>query len=177
VGPGTKWLAPFRGRSSEGRPLSRPKVAGLSARLPAMKVFVVAVGLSCFWGCAVSSVSRAGAPSSGEQPTAESIQSLVGTWTVDLRASPDGEPYTKPFIVERIDASTKSFTGSFYDSEISWSRINTAWGKVVLSFITSDGQGEYVHTCTLQGEQWVGSSTAKHRNMLVPWTAVRNSPK
>ena len=46
-------------------------------------------------------------------------------------------------------------------------------GKLVITFITSDGQGEYVHTATLQGGILVGSSTAKHRNMLVPWTATR----
>ena len=98
---------------------------------------------------------------------------MRGTWTVDLRASPQSEPYTKPFIVESVDETNKTFTGSFYNSEITWARINTAWGKLVVTFITSDGAGEYVHTATLVDGAWVGSSTAQHRNLLVPWTAKR----
>lgn len=98
---------------------------------------------------------------------------LEGRWIVDLRGAPGEAPSTKPFIVTGVDEANRRITGSFYDSEISWSRVNTAWGKLVVTFITSDGQGEYVHTATLQGDTLVGSSTARHRNLLVPWTAAR----
>ncbi len=98
---------------------------------------------------------------------------LIGAWTVDLRAAPTAAPYSQPFVVDSVDEAARSLRGSFYRSEISWSRINTAWGKLVISFITSDGRGEYVHTATLQGGVLVGTSTAKHRDLLVPWTATR----
>jgi hypothetical protein len=102
-----------------------------------------------------------------------SVRSLEGRWTVDLRASPTDDPYSQPFVVESVNETARTLTGSFYNSEITWSRINTAWNKVVISFITSDGNGEYVHTATLQDGVLVGSSTAQHRNLLVPWTATR----
>jgi hypothetical protein len=106
-------------------------------------------------------------------PTAVSPAALEGAWVVDLRGAPGDEPYTQPFVVEAVDETARSLRGSFYNSEISWSRFNTAWGKLVITFITSDGQGEYVHTATLEGDTLVGSSTAQHRNLLVPWTATR----
>lgn len=100
-------------------------------------------------------------------------KSLAGAWVVDLRGSPGDAPYTQPFVVASVDAAARSITGKFYGSDITWSRINTAWGKLVVTFITSDGQGEYTHTATLEGDTLVGTSTAKHRSLLVPWTAKR----
>jgi hypothetical protein len=100
---------------------------------------------------------------------------LAGRWTVDLRASPGNAAYTQPFVVESVDAANRSIAGSFYNSTISWSHINTAWGKVVVTFVTSDGQGDYVHTATLAGDRLVGTSSARHRNLLVPWTATRDA--
>ena len=113
------------------------------------------------------------APTPAATPTAISPATLQGAWVVDLRGAPGDEPYTQPFVVEAVDETARSLRGSFYNSEISWSRFNTAWGKLVITFITSDGQGEYVHTATLEGDTLVGSSTAQHRNLLVPWTATR----
>jgi hypothetical protein len=104
---------------------------------------------------------------------AVSAKVLEGKWVVDLRGAPGDAAYTQPFVVNAVDEAKRSISGNFYNSDISWSRINTAWGKVVVTFVTSDGQGDYVHTATLQGDTLVGTSTARHRNMLVPWTATR----
>ena len=101
------------------------------------------------------------------------MQGLVGSWVVDLRGSPGDAPYTQPFVVSSVDLAQRRISGSFYGSDITWSRGNTAWGKLVITFITSDGQGEYTHTATLVGEILVGTSTARHRNLLVPRTARR----
>lgn len=106
-------------------------------------------------------------------PAAADPSQLLGRWTVDLRSAPGDAAYTQPFVVESVDAAKRSIAGSFYNSTISWSRINTAWGKVVVTFITSDGQGDYVHTATLENGKLAGTSTARHRNLLVPWTAAR----
>jgi len=105
-------------------------------------------------------------------PIADANQ-LLGRWTVDLRVGPSEAAYTQPFVVESVDVAKRSIAGSFYNSAISWSRISTAWGKVVVTFVTSDGQGDYVHTATLENGKLAGTSTARHRNMLVPWTAER----
>ena len=101
------------------------------------------------------------------------MQGLVGSWVVDLRGGPGDAPYTQPFVVSSVDLAQRRISGSFYGSDITWSRVNTAWGKLVVTFITSDGQGEYTHTATIEGETLAGTSTAKHRNLLVPWTAQR----
>lgn len=123
-----------------------------------------------------TSQAQAPAPASAAAPAAKpavSAKVLEGKWVVDLRGAPGDAAYTQPFAVTAVDEAKRSIAGSFYNSEISWSRINTAWGKVVVTFITSDGQGDYVHTATLEGDTLVGSSTARHRNLLVPWTASR----
>lgn len=124
--------------------------------------------------CAASRSPTAPAPAApSPAATTAAPDPLVGAWVVDLRGAPGDEPYTQPFVVEAIDLAGRTLRGSFYNSEISWSRWNTAWGKLVITFITSDGQGEYVHTATLVGDTLVGSSTARHRDLLVPWTATR----
>jgi hypothetical protein len=105
-------------------------------------------------------------------PGAVKLEMPRGQWTVDLRATPSDAAYTQPFRVDSVDVEKRQFTGSFYNSEITWSRYNTVWGKLVITFMTSDGTGDYVHTATQVGTSWVGSSTAKHRNLLVPWTAA-----
>jgi hypothetical protein len=130
--------------------------------------FALSLLLLCS-ACAHQAPPAASAPWNAQAAT----KSLVGTWVVDLRGSRADAPYTQPFVVTAIDEAGRTITGRFYGSDISWSRVNTAWGKVVVTFITSDGQGEYTHTATLDGETLVGSSTAKHRNLLVPWTARR----
>jgi hypothetical protein len=112
-------------------------------------------------------------PAPAAAPPTDDASELLGRWTVDLRSSPSEAAYTQPFIVESVDVTKRSITGSFYNSAISWSRTNTVWGKVVVTFITSDGQGDYVHTATLENGKLVGTSTARHRNLLVPWTATR----
>ena len=134
------------------------------------QILVAAALASAVPGCAATTVRPAASAAMAEET---SPQALLGRWKVDLRAAPGDAPYSQPFVVESVDEGKRSLRGSFYNSEISWSRTNTAWGKLVITFITSDGQGEYVHTATLQGGTLVGSSTAKHRNMLVPWTATR----
>ncbi len=135
-----------------------------------MKLFAIALCMLSLAGCAaqppappVSTVAVAPADS----------RQLVGRWIVDLRATPDAAAYTQPFIITAVDVEKRSIAGSFYNSMISWSRINTAWNKVVVTFVTSDGQGDYVHTATLEDGKLNGTSTARHRNMLVPWTAAR----
>ncbi|MDX2220663.1 MAG: hypothetical protein SF172_16715 [Burkholderiales bacterium] len=124
-----------------------------------------------------SFASQPAVPAASATPTATASAAdatqLAGRWTVDLRSAPGEAAYTQPFVVESVDVAKRSIAGSFYNSTISWSRINTAWGKVVVTFVTSDGQGDYVHTATLENGKLVGTSTARHRNMLVPWTAVR----
>lgn len=140
-------------------------------RFSLFSLVVAALGLAAS-ASAHAQEKAAPAPALQAKP-AISAKALEGKWVVDLRGAPGDAAYTQPFEVASVDEVKRSLTGAFYNSDITWSRINTAWGKVVVTFITSDGQGEYVHTATLQGDTLVGSSTARHRNLLVPWTATR----
>ncbi len=154
--------------------------SSLAVAHPGPSRLAVLVTATCLAACSAGRPPAApaapcpAAPSTpAATPTAVSPATLEGAWVVDLRGAPGDEPYTQPFVVEAVDETARTLRGSFYNSEISWSRFNTAWGKLVITFITSDGQGEYVHTATLEGDTLVGSSTAQHRNLLVPWTATR----
>lgn len=138
-----------------------------------MKVFAVSLCIPWLAACAsLPAVSPMPAASPVAAAAADARQ-LAGRWTVDLRGAPGDAAYTQPFIIEAVDPEQRSIAGSFYNSVISWSRINTAWNKVVVTFVTSDGQGDYVHTAMLENGKLSGTSTARHRNMLVPWTATR----
>ena len=98
---------------------------------------------------------------------------LPGTWQVDLRPTPDAEPYYKSFIVTSVEG--RSFSGSFYDAPISQGRINTDWGKLRIAFETNDGSGPYHHSATLEGDRLVGLSNSIGRDFLAYWSAVRQS--
>ncbi len=96
---------------------------------------------------------------------------LLGTWQVDLRPTPDAEPYYKSFVVTSVEG--RSFSGSFYDAPISQGRINTDWGKLRIAFETNDGSGPYHHSATLEGDSLEGLSNSTGRDFLAYWSAVK----
>jgi hypothetical protein len=100
-----------------------------------------------------------------------SVDVLLGTWTVDLRPTPDAAPYTEEFVVTSING--KSFTGTFYGSEISQARINTDWGKLRIAFTTADGSGPYHHSAVLADGTLEGLSNSTGRDFLAYWSAVK----
>jgi len=96
---------------------------------------------------------------------------LVGTWTVDLRPTPDAEPYSKTFVVERVEGRT--LEGSFYDSTLSDGHVNADWGAVHFAFTTRDGAGEYHTAGVLEGGRLRGTTHAVGRGFLAVWSAER----
>jgi len=116
---------------------------------------------SCLSACALNESPR--------QPVAPDI--LLGTWRVDLRPTPDSEPYFKEFVVTSVRES--SFEGTFYDTTISQARINTDWGKLRIAFVTADGSGAYNHSAVLEGNKLEGLSNSTGRNFLSYWSAVK----
>ena len=97
---------------------------------------------------------------------------LLGTWTVDLRPTPDAEPYFKTFVVTAVDGMT--FTGTFYDTENSDAKINTDWGTVRIAFTTADGSGPYHHSAVLAGDRLEGLTNSAGRGFLSYWSAVKH---
>lgn len=113
-----------------------------------------------------------GACASVSQPVVIDAENLLlGTWKVDLRPTPDAEPYYKSFVVTSVEG--RSFSGRFYDAPISQGRINTDWGKLRIAFETNDGSGPYHHSATFEGDKLEGLSNSTGRDFLAYWSAVR----
>jgi hypothetical protein len=111
-----------------------------------------------------------GAENEASPPTA-AADILIGTWKVDLRPTPDSEPYFKEFVVRSVQGN--AFTGTFYDTEISQARINTDWGKLRIAFVTADGSGAYHHSAVLDADKLEGMTNATGRDFLSYWSAVK----
>lgn len=98
-------------------------------------------------------------------------RSLAGSWAVDLRPTPDAEPYTKPFHVEVDEDGV--LAGSFYGSQILDGHVNARWGHLHFAFTTADDSGTYRHEGRVVGGRLHGSTYAPHRDLLSLWTAER----
>ncbi len=96
---------------------------------------------------------------------------LLGTWKVDLRPTPNAEPYFKEFVVTTVQDG--SFDGTFYGAPVMEGRINTDWGKLRIAFVTADGSGPYYHSAVLEGERLEGLSNSTGRGFLAYWSAVK----
>lgn len=117
-------------------------------------------------GCLLGSCAA-----SGPEAPAVSANILLGTWTVDLRPTPDADAYNKDFVVTSVDG--KSFSGTFYDTPVSEARINTDWGKLRIAFVTADGSGAYHHSAVLEGDRLEGMSNSTGRGFLSYWSAEK----
>ncbi len=96
---------------------------------------------------------------------------LIGSWTIDLRPSPDAQGYFQPFAVEKIKGNT--FIGTFYGSPVRDAFINKNWDKLYFSFTTSDATHDYYHTGYLFEGKLVGMSYCPGREFTAPWTAEK----
>lgn len=99
------------------------------------------------------------------------IQSFLGNWEIDLRPSPDAEPYLKDFTIKAYEALT--LKGVFYDTYFENGRIHTAWGKLYFAFTTADGSGTYYHSGYMENGKLYGTSFSPSREFVMPWTGVR----
>jgi hypothetical protein len=96
---------------------------------------------------------------------------LLGTWKVDLRPTPDADPYFQEFVVTKVEG--KTFSGTFYGSPISQGRLNTDWGAVRIAFVTADGSGPYNHSAVLSGGRLEGLTNSTGRDFLSYWSASK----
>ncbi len=115
----------------------------------------------CLSGCAAIESS----------PQVLDAEILLGTWTVDLRPTPDSDPYYKDFVVTSVEGNV--FNGTFYDTPVSQGRINADWGKLRIAFVTVDGSGAYNHSAVLEGGTLEGLSNSTGRDFLSYWIAVK----
>ncbi len=96
---------------------------------------------------------------------------LIGTWKVDLRPTPDAEPYYQEFVVESVEGDT--IRGTFYGTAIEHGRLNADWGQVRFAFSTADGSGPYNTSGVFNGTRIEGTTHSLGRDFLAVWSAER----
>ena len=99
------------------------------------------------------------------------LRAAIGTWELDLRPSPEAQPYLKDFIIQSYDKGKLS--GEFYGTPFTEGKINTAWGKLYFSFTTADQSGTYFHTGYLDEGRLYGTSFSEGRDFMIPWFSTK----
>lgn len=110
----------------------------------------------------------------GQTTSKIDLSTLVGTWKVDLRPTPDAAEYFQEFVITKIDG--KTFSGTFYGTEIKNGKVNTDWETVYLAFTSEDQSGLYSHFARLDGKKLLGATDSLGRGFLLPWRAEKKAP-
>lgn len=95
------------------------------------------------------------------------IDSIIGTFIIDLRPTPESEPYLKEFKFTKV--SGKKFDGEFYGYPFSGGFLNTDWDKIYFAFTTQDQSGTYFHSGYIEGNKVFGMSLNEARELMLPW--------
>ncbi len=95
------------------------------------------------------------------------LKDLMGTWTLDLRPTPQSESYLKDFDITNFENGKLS--GTFYGTDFKEGKINTAWGKIYFSFTTADQSNTYFHSGFIENGKIYGTSLSEGRNFMIPW--------
>jgi len=101
----------------------------------------------------------------------EANKNLVGEWLIDLRPSPDADPYLQTLIIE--DQDEQSFAGSFYGSSIRETFLNGNWDKLYFAFQSSDNSNTYYQSGYIIGDEIFGVTYCPKRNFVMPWSGKR----
>jgi hypothetical protein len=72
------------------------------------------------------------------------LNKVESVWIIDLRPTPDSEPYLKEFVIEDIESN--SFAGKFYDTDFDNGSFNLSWDKLYFAFTTKDASSTYFHS-------------------------------
>ena len=121
--------------------------------------------LSCvFFACMVFATSHAMAD-------CRDLGHLVGTWAVDLRPTPDSEPYLQTFTIDAVEDNR--FSGSFYGTSFDGGIINANWETIHFAFTTEDGRTIYHHSGSVDGQEMTGRTHAPGRDTLFIWSATK----
>jgi hypothetical protein len=99
------------------------------------------------------------------------LRAAMGTWELDLRPSPEAQPYLKDFIFQSYNNGKLS--GEFYGTPFTEGKINTAWGKLYFSFTTADQSGTYFHAGYLDEGRLYGTSFSEGRDFMIPWFSTK----
>ena len=105
--------------------------------------------------------------------TAQEItaEDLIGTWQVDLRPTPESDPYFTELVITQVEENT--IYGTFYGSPIKFGQVNTVWGKLHFAFVTSDGSTTYNTSGMWVDGELEGTTHALERGFLGVWSAEK----
>lgn len=103
----------------------------------------------------------------------KSIESILGTWVIDLRPTPSSEPYLKEFKFTKIEG--KEFSGEFYDTPFTGGILNKDWGKIYFAFTTGDQNNIYFHSGYIEGDKIQGLTFCETRKFALPWSGQRKN--
>jgi hypothetical protein len=95
------------------------------------------------------------------------LKSLLGTWELDLRPTPESEPYLKDFEIK--DFKDGLLKGVFYETDFNDGKINADWGIIHFAFTTADQSGTYFHSGHIEKGQIKGISFSTGRGFMIPW--------
>ena len=96
---------------------------------------------------------------------------LLGEWILDLRPTPDADPYYQTLIIN--SQNEKNFTGTFYGSSIQNTHLNKNWGKTYFAFKTTDESSEYYQSGYIVRDSIFGITYCPKRSFVMPWTGKR----
>jgi hypothetical protein len=99
------------------------------------------------------------------------VKELTGTWEIDLRPSPDAQPYLKEFVISEFTNGT--LKGVFYDTAFADGKIHTEWGKLYFAFTTGDRSGKYYTSGYVSEGKLYGMTYSQGRGFLTPWFSIR----
>ncbi len=102
-----------------------------------------------------------------EETQGRLLKSLVGIWELDLRPTPESEPYLKDFEIK--DFKDGLLRGVFYGTDFNDGKINTDWGIIHFAFTTADQSGTYFHSGHIEKGQIKGTSFSTGRGFMIPW--------
>ena len=105
--------------------------------------------------------------STAQKITKPVADSVLGTWIIDLRPTPDSESYLKEFKVTKIDG--KNFDGEFYGYPFGGGFLNIDWDKIYFAFTTSDQSSTYFHSGYIEGNKVFGITLNEIRKFAMPW--------
>jgi CubicO group peptidase (beta-lactamase class C family) len=96
---------------------------------------------------------------------------IKGTWSIDLRPTPNSEPYLKDFIITSIKG--KEFGGEFYGTEFSTGILNSDWQDLYFAFTTKDKTSTYFHSGYIDGNKIYGVSYSDERKFTSHWSGTK----
>ena len=97
-----------------------------------------------------------------------SVNQIQGTWEIDLRPTPNSQPYLKEFVISNV--TDKTFSGVFYGSPFTGGELNGSWERLYFAFTTGDKDSSYYHSGYIENGKIYGISYSPERKFITPWT-------